>query len=958
MYEFYPEGFVPDEAFYRQVKLFRQYHRETFVWIENPADGFRQWRWISANLPGCLELGAYKIYLTELSGRAEQALTIRGGFERCGTRFHTSEIVLSTESGVLQFRINGGGETEMFAALDAKIAYVMPAGRQFAEDAGEMKADGRTDDRSMKSAALLSDNLLYYKGGADFAVTLSPAQLWDGSRTYIALPAEEYAGTMTDRLGRAYTLVPAQDASLVFARMAGSVYYDGTAKQYRTGQQEFYLTFQGGFRLRNGGEILLGLYGMEYMAECDMVTFRPGHAAFLIGEDAWDDGATTAWMSLTGAYYSMPEGAPLYAVKDGILQPCETPVAVFDTPTEAFPCFPWKNAHFSERLKVNEVDDLLYRKRYAILAEGIRKAQSLRQGEREETTEKPGLRHRDAAATAEAQSLRHADVGEISWMQGTEGGEVRSAQDTEAGMVAVTPEGLCVGMEQSAWRWLGIAQNSDCFLPDVRIYDITPAGKEKLLSKDCFVVITSREEYAAFGSGEIALAAEGWRVSLKPEEWNDAILIIKYGQQLSVREKLSGNAVLEELINRAYRKSEIKEAYREFISLVSDRQFQGVLLLHTRAWAERDKVQPEVWGALAMTGEDSLDCVYAAVKRSRVVVEENQIRVMPSRMDMLIAYESEGILAAETDCGCTCRTVGLHVKLRSSHVTDFSSRTELLPKSLLGERLVSPAGAVLSGRLELQNGVAVYRFLLEGPVTYACCHKPVETIEIESASMAARDGENHIRLGGRLHMAQMEECDIFSYDALAFDGLEIITEGCRGREDSADLRLYQQRSTARQDSLAAAFGAVPQRYLVNHSAATPDGLGFSSVTTPVQQGEISAGWNGVVHRFRLGSSGALGADQALYFDFIAAWKEGNFYFGVCPGGAFAREFSLQNLLGVGFQSISLVQAENQKPLFRLNSLSLKLLGLSVPPKSADLYLFGDQGRTGWYFGYAEEEQEG
>lgn len=121
---------------------------------------------------------------------------------------------------------------------------------------------------------------------------------------------------------------------------------------------------------------------------------------------------------------------------------------------------------------------------------------------------------------------------------------------------------------------------------------------------------------------------------------------------------------------------------------------------------------------------------------------------------------------------------------------------------------------------------------------------------------------------------------------------------------------------------------------------------------------MCAGWNGIVFEVALGNAGKLGSNAALSFDFIAAWKDGGFYFGVRLQGVFSREFSVQNLIGVGFSSVSLMRTDKQKLLFKLNSVTLKILGLPVPPKSADLYIFGEEGKVGWYFGYAGNDAKG
>lgn len=897
MYEFFPEKFVPDAAFYEKLKAFRRYYHPLLLWIENPQDEFRRWHWISANIPGCLAVGPYKLYFSKLRTGTGKEWTADGAF-MCGkVVFDTSEIVLSPETGILKFSIACPQDTDLFQALGARIQYVIPAA-----------ADSIGQIADKKSAQVISNQLLSYKGNARFEVTLSPSELWDVEKTRIALPPENFQSNMTDRLGRPYMLSPEADACLVFARTAHSVSRSRITKKLRTGGHQVYLCYQGGFRAAADARILLGLYGMEYMGSCSRVEFHAGYPAFLRDDPDTEPYATTSWVSFTGDYFSMPESMPLYTASNGALRPYECPVAAFAQQTDAVPYFPWRHAVLPETLEVQAADSLFYRRRFKILVSG-------------------------------------ADVE-----------KAQTAQTAET--AAVTANGLCIGIQGASWNWIGIAQTSEEAWPDVRIRRITPAARKKLLQKDCFIVISSKEEWEAFASGSIGFTVDGWRMTLDPQQWGQAIVVFKYSHTESIQEKLSDHAAFQSLLARAYRKSEIKEPFYNFIQTISDKEFEGVVLLKVKAKPDPQMLSKEVSAVIAMTGEESLDCVYAAVKRSRVIVRDSQIQVLPSDIDALISYEAQGMMSAGSDSAFVCRTVGVTAVLQNSRVSDFSSRTELLPKRMLGETFFSPDSLVLTGRQEMQHGVSVYRFTLEQPVCYAVLQKPVETVRIDRVSMSADDKESRFVLCGNIALAKEESGDIFSYDALAFDGVQIIVKGNACEEFLADLKLGARTSETRKDSFAQAFGAFPKQYIVNSPAVSPDELGFFSITAPIAQGEMCAGWNGIVFEAALGNAGKLGSNATLSFDFIAAWKDGGFYFGVRLQGVFSREFSVQNLIGVGFSSVSLMRTAEQKLLFKLNSVTLKILGLSVPPKSADLYIFGEEGKVGWYFGYAGNDAKG
>lgn len=833
--------------------------------------------------PKCVSVGRYRLFLESEISRDNEKILLKGSFAHDGYVFETSEIALNRSSGAFSFSIRAEKGVDAFKALGAEIRYIAPS------------------EKPGRSADFFANTFLHCTDGAEFSAALDPNALWDVSKTFVKLPNSRFVSELTDRVGEPYVLEPLPDAALVFARSARAVCTEDGKK--RTARHDFYLSFSGGFSVIGGREILLGLYGMEYFAKCDRIAFQAGCSAFLGADfsDEYENGASTSWLSLTGDYYSAPESMPLYAPKDGVLQPFETPAACFSVFTEPVPFFPWRNARISDDLNADAADDTLYRRRRAVLDGAVEDSQLCRSDEDE--------------------------------------------------TVAVTPSGLCAGVSGIVWNWLGIAQTSDEPLPNIRIRGVTPSGKKRLLQKDCFIALTSADEYREFGCGDISLELDGWKAELTEENWNGAILIIKLCRGFSVKDKLSGGAVFERLWNRAHVKGAAKENYRGFIETVTDERFEGVLLLNVRAYADESRLSPEVVAAVRMTGAEYLDGVYAAIRRGEVDMTSGSLRVLPSQIDALIAYSSEGL----SDCvgDYACKTVGLETVIQSSRVVSFTSRTELLPKSLLGERLTNPQRVTLIGRAEVQNGTAVYRFSTERGVSLFPESKPVEEIAINDACMSAENERSRFTLKGSLRFTNAAECDIFSYDELVFDGAAIVFGKDAALENWDNLRLLTSRSEPREGSLAETFGVFPREFIVSSAASSPDVLGYSSITAPARQSEMSADWSGLVFRVQLGGSGALGADSPLFFDLICAWKNGGYYFGVRTDGAFSRRFSVQNLLSVGFRSISLVKPENKPPCFKLNSLTLKILGLPMPPKSADLYLFGDGGKVGWFFGYAE-----
>ncbi len=890
IYDFYPAGFSPDERF---IEWTQTIHRKGYalLWVENPEAEPDRRRWTGCcECPCCVSLGQYGLVLDRLVSSDARKLVFGGVFTRRGYIFDTSPITLELNTGTFCFSVRAPKGTDAFEALDVGLRYIMPADPEVIPK---------------RSAAFFLNRLLHYSGSGSFDVTLDPNALRDADKTFFKLPRERFESEICSRAGEPYILEPLDDARLVFSRCALSVCFDKTQEGYAAAQHDLYLSFGGSFKISEGRELLLGLYGMEYMNRCGEIMFCPGCSGFIGANTADGSGQTTSWARFRGDYFSSPESAPLYTPKNGVLSALETPAAEFLDFSPPVPFFPWRNSSVSENLNVTEADDIICRMRTEILGNDIKAAQ-----------------------------MRASSI-----LNGSE-------------TVAVTPAGLCIGVNGTSWSWLRVAQTSNEPLPNVGISGITPMGKQMLLQRDCFITLTSRREFEEFGCFDLSLDIDGWRIKISDEDFDETIFIIKYCEGCSIRDKLAGNTAFERLWNSAYSKSKEKENYRGFVELVTSAEFEGVVVLNARAFADGSVMQPEVYAAVTLTGEEYLTCVFAAVRRSRISMVGGKLSVMPSPIDALIAYDSDGVTqSGELDY--VCKTVGLEAVIEGSRTVKFVSRTEILPKSLIGEQLSEPQCVVLLGRADIQNGVAVYRFMIESEVSYRTLHKPVEAIVISAASMISDNGIVRFTLGGSLSMTKDEECDLFSYDTLSFEGVRIICGNNSAYEDMSNFRLRADRSAAREGSVAETFGAVPEQYIRKSEAASPDDLGFASITAPVRQGEMSTGWNGLIHRVALGDQGSLGAGLPLEFEFISAWNKGEYYFGVRLGGVFKERFSLQNILNIGFRSVSLTQNIKGTPVFKLNALTLKFLGLSVPPKSADLYLFGEGGKIGWYFGYAE-----
>lgn len=896
---FYPENFEPNEKYYAGLAEVQKRVCAGLLWVENPQDDYKFWRCASVGESGGdIRFGQYTISLHKIISKSGDKMVFSGGFSRGSDVFSASEITIDLidSRGTLNFSFSYQGDKNVFDALDAGIKFVMPLPKG---------TDGGVR-RGFESVML--SRVLSYTGDAVFSARVNPCVLFDIAKTNILLPRIQYDSCFTSAVGTAHTLTPKEGAALVFEKTALSVAYETQAKHRTSAAQSLYLSFCGAFAT-DGTELLTGLYGNEFIRNTDTITFIPHKNAFLEQDvEAAEDDAATAWISVSGSFFSAAQSAPLYKLDSGFLRPYSTPLVVFTESSPAFPIIPWRDASFINTEEAENAEQILYRTRYGLL-------------------------------TNETDTV--------------------AFEDNSAEITLVTPNGLCIGAdaETEVWKWLGIAQTSSGALPDIRLNGLSGDARTSLMDKECLIVLSSAEEFSEFAEGEITFEIDGWQIQLSSEQWcQNAAVIIKYNTSAALTDDHEINKILGNILEDAYNGSgEINPGYEEFVKSVTNPSFEGILLLNAQASAEN---LPEEVKAIAGTIDpERLRAAYTVIDRSRVSIENDVLYFSRTELSGLIAYKDEEITGNSDGKEYLFKTVKLDVLFENSRVADFSCKAELLPSMLLGEKLQSPMCLVVSGRLEESAGVSVYRFTLEDEVKYMIGDSVIDSITVRSVNLSADSTRSVFRLTADAAFTKDDNCDVFSYEQLRVSGICLIMPKDKDiYADYADISISAADSEMREGSLGEMFGAEIRQYLLTQNSKSPDELGFDSITCPVKQGSMDAGWNGIIHKIPLGGSGALGENGMLDFEFITAWKGKNCYIGVRLSGIFQKSFSIQGILQMGFTSMELKKNTDNSLCFMLHNLVLKAFGLSFPPKSADLYIFGEHGKTGWYLGYAEEEK--
>ncbi len=884
---FVPEDFEKDEAFDKKAASFLERRAADFLWVENPRDPYTAWNCASFYRRGSIRMGKYRIILTGELSRNEEKIVFQGAFS-CGEAVFACNAItldLTAKNGALSFDFWSDGEA--FSELDAGLHYLMPL-----EDGDELASERRY-------LAEFYNSVFTAPQGAVFSAHLSPCELLNGKASYVLLPEEFSGSNFLTASGTSLTWKPEPGARLVFERTAHACVQEKETVSFY--QMEFCLGYHGSFTC-TGGEMVPGLFGGEFFSSDSGFEFAAGNPALLSGS-ALEPQPTTAWMRVKGSYYSSAQDSSLYAEKDGCFSPFAVSAADFQGYSDSFPMFPWRHAVFGSAEEGRRAEELLYRKRFQILVSG--------KGGQEEDSDRKGK---------------------------------KTEPET---MLAVAPGGLCVGIgEDGEWSYIGLGNVSGGEEPDIRLTGNLGRAKTEFLNKECFLAAVSADEFWAFGGSSLSFTVDGWEISLPEDNWEDqnVMAIMKYSRSFSIAEKLQDNAVVKGLMESAYKDGVEIGEYHDFIKVMTDQNFEGLVLLNAVASA---KNLPEE-AAFVVSLVPEIRAVYTAINSSRITQEGGKLQIGKSAVSAFFHYQADQKPRSELGC---FQTAGLSVQIAASRMVDFYSKSELFLPKILGER--TNCCLFLEGIFEQNSGTDCFHFSLASEVSEEVADSMVNRICINAVNMLVSSEGKKFCLDGRLSFAKTEGCDLFSYDGLAFENLVVLMDGGGNwSEDLSGLRFIKERSAVREGSLLETFGACAADYYAG-IMASPDSLGYSSINTPARQGQLEGEWNGVVFAVGIGSDGKLGDNALIGVSLLLAWCGKSCYFGVKETDLLG--FSLSGVLGFGFGGLELVQGEKGLML-KFCSAGVRLFRYTLPRQSADLYVFGEKGKIGWYMGYGEETE--
>lgn len=367
----------------------------------------------------------------------------------------------------------------------------------------------------------------------------------------------------------------------------------------------------------------------------------------------------------------------------------------------------------------------------------------------------------------------------------------------------------------------------------------------------------------------------------------------------------------------------------------------------------------------------------------------------------LIDYQDTADLSYASTIPFAFKTLSLRARFANAALAEMSAQVELMVNRLFSSALVKQAtehgnNLILDGSYQRQNGAPSYSFVLRGANVFTAQSTALSSIEVIGVQILTTSGSDEgtdvsvgFVLSGNLRFVQLDPFDVFSYgvDTLSspapIDGW--LRFGNLGVQMTFSLATPAQQAFAvaegsvsfdlanslpRPRSLAARFPVTLTNLVVSPNLATsgedprgqsPEDLGFSPVTAPLEQAKLVPPWYGLQLSINLGTLGALAGSLGLELTMLAGWAVGGapgqlpVYVGIgLPGGkALGADWPLQGVLKLGFRSIQLsVDESDYSYMIRLRRLALSVLVWSFPPGNIDVFIFGDRAAIGWYAAYA------
>ena len=354
----------------------------------------------------------------------------------------------------------------------------------------------------------------------------------------------------------------------------------------------------------------------------------------------------------------------------------------------------------------------------------------------------------------------------------------------------------------------------------------------------------------------------------------------------------------------------------------------------------------------------------------------------PSSVFGLIDYRDPALLPAST-APYDFKVLLLEVLVANSRVAAFASQVTLQANQLFAEKATLAGGTdnniLFDGTYQSANGHGSYSFLLAAASKLTITSAVLREVDlargefVTAVQPSAATIETRFLMWGTLRFEALTGFDAFAFDSLAFANLAVDMAVTPSADqalpaskvmtfDANHLSFDLDQSTARPESLYAAFPLRLATFVQAGPDTKPTDLDYAPVATPLTPGDLGAPWFGLIMQLELGGQGAWAPGGSFTANLVVAWgasegDEPNAFVGLqLPGTSGGQlQITLEGPLKLSLKSVSFSVDDGGAYLMWMQSLALGFFGLTFPPTGrTDILLFakGNGKRTlGWYAVY-------
>lgn len=446
-----------------------------------------------------------------------------------------------------------------------------------------------------------------------------------------------------------------------------------------------------------------------------------------------------------------------------------------------------------------------------------------------------------------------------------------------------------------------------------------------------------------------------------------------------------------------------EKGFRQFINIVSDPDWHGVLALQVTLNPEN--LPAEIKAIMAGINPAGFAAHHFGIEANQIKTNEEQQleRNFKSSLFGMISYFNPLYLAYQNGTlsppsplpavtgNYDFQVLDLQILFTNSLVSDFHATIQLSLNTIFDDPAYAaptkkdPAiysnSIVMKGQYDKKNGNISYTFSVIQPNTLFLYSTALDEVRITGIELSTvedtspeKDPVNNeaallttrFNLSGHMKFKKIGDFDLFSYETLLFSNLMLDMQFRLQDINPSDqtprkkftfipgnISFDKSNSIPRPGSLALHF-PIELHSLMYHDpdaskedakAVTPESLGFMRVEAPLPTAPVNDYWYALRFNLNLGTVGALAAKVGFEASLIVAWTPGknNNQTHMYVKMPFSGGFSIEGVLKFAIGSVLFFNNPDKKEYAMIfTEVGVSLLGKKLPPNgSTVLYLFGN-----------------